>query len=296
MRVLILGGGGMLGHKLGQLYRNRFETWVTVRSTFREYEQLDIFDQDRTIGNVDVFDFDTVIRAFDVARPDAVINAIGVIKQLPSAKDPITALTINSLLPHRLALLCQAAGSRLISLSTDCVFNGRKGMYKEEDISDAEDLYGRTKFLGEATGEKSLTIRSSIIGRELQSSHSLVEWFLSKRGGRIKGFTRAIYSGFPTATMAEIIADIIENHPELSGLFHISSEPINKFDLLCLMRDAFKMQIEIEPDAELHIDRSLDSSRFRSATGFTPEPWPQMIAAMAADPTPYNEWRRTSVA
>lgn len=285
----------MLGHKLGQIYRERFETWVTVRSGFRDYERFNLFDRERTLGGVDIFDFDTVTRAFAFARPDVVINAIGVIKQLPTAKDPITALTINSLFPHRLAALAQATGCRLITLSTDCVFNGRRGMYTEDDAADAEDLYGRTKFLGEATGAQSLTLRTSIIGRELESAHSLVEWLLSNRGGRVKGYTKAIYTGFPTIIMAEIIADLIEKHPEVSGLYHVSSEPVNKFELLSLMRDAYQAQIEIEPDADFQIDRSLDSSRFREATGFEPRSWPEMIAAMAADPTPYDEWRRESV-
>jgi dTDP-4-dehydrorhamnose reductase len=295
VRVLILGGGGMLGHKLGQVYRERFETWVTLRAGFDAYERFKLFDRERVFEGVDVFDFETVKRAFDVARPDVVINAVGVIKQLPTAKDPIVALTINSLLPHRLAELCRASNARLITLSTDCVFNGRRGMYTEADVADAEDLYGRTKYLGEATGENCLTLRTSIIGRELESSHSLVEWFLSNRGGKVKGFTNAIYTGFPTLVMAEIIADLIERHPNLSGLYHVSSEPINKYDLLKLLRDAYRVEIEIEPDSEFRIDRSLDSKRFREATGFAPLAWPLMIKRMADDPTPYDEWRRESV-
>jgi len=295
VRVLIIGGGGMLGHKLAQVYRNRFETWATVRSSFREYESFDLFDSERVIGGVDVFDFDTIIRAFAVARPDVAVNAVGVIKQLPTAKDPIVALTINSLFPHKLASLCQASGSRLITLSTDCVFNGRRGMYTEEMVADAEDLYGRTKYLGEAVGPQSLTLRTSIIGRELGSAHSLVEWFLSNRGGKVKGFTKAIYTGFPTIVMAEIIADLIENHQDLSGLYHVSSEPINKYELLRLIRDAYRISVEIEPDENFQIDRSLDSSRFREATNFSPASWREMIEAMAADATSYEEWRNRSV-
>lgn len=295
MRVLICGGGGMLGHKLGQVYRDRFETWVTLRGGFRDYERFDLFDRERTVEGVDVFDFETVTRAFATARPDVVINAIGVIKQLPTAKDPIVALTINSLFPHRLAALCRDANARLITLSTDCVFNGRKGMYTEDNVADAEDLYGRTKYLGEATGENCLTLRTSIIGRELGSAHSLVEWFLSNRGGKVKGFANAIYSGFPTVIMAEIIADLIERHPKLSGLYHVSSEPINKYELLRLMLDAYRAEIEIEPDADFRIDRSLDSKLFREATGFKSPTWPEMIKKMADDPTPYDEWRRTIV-
>jgi dTDP-4-dehydrorhamnose reductase len=292
---LILGGGGMLGHKLAQVYRDRFETWVTVRSNSSSYERFNLFDGKRTLGGVDVTDFDTVLGAFASAVPEVVINAVGVIKQLPEAKDPITALAINSLFPHRLSALCRATGARLITLGTDCVFSGWRGMYTESDLADAEDLYGRTKFLGETTGPKCLTLRTSIIGRELGSSHSLVEWFLSNRGGKVKGYTKAIYTGFPTIIMADIIADLIEHHPKLSGLFHVSSAPISKYDLLCLIRDAYRVPVEIEPDTEFEIDRSLDSRRFRGATGFTPPSWEAMIAAMSADPTPYDDWRRASV-
>jgi dTDP-4-dehydrorhamnose reductase len=284
----------MLGHKLAQVYRDRFETWVTVRSCFEDYERFNLFDEKRTIGGVDGMEFDTVTRALEIARPDVIVNAVGVIKQLPTSEDPIVALTINSLLPHKLAAHCRSIGCRLITLSTDCIFNGRRGMYTEDDTSDAEDLYGRTKYLGEVAGARCLTLRSSIIGRELKSSHSLVEWFLSNRGAKVRGFSKAIYSGFPTLTMARIIAELIEDHSELHGVYNVSSDPINKYDLLRLMRDTYGIEVEIEPDSEFEIDRSLDSSRFRAATGFKPESWPEMIQEMADDPTPYDEWRRTS--
>jgi dTDP-4-dehydrorhamnose reductase len=284
----------MLGHKLGQIYRDRFDTWVTVRSSYRDYDRYSLFDSEHTIGDVDAMDFETVTRAFQAARPDVVINAIGIIKQLPAAEDHVVALTINSLFPHRLASLCASVGCRLITLSTDCVFNGKKGMYTEDDVPDAEDLYGRTKFLGEVDDENCLTLRTSIIGRELESSHSLVEWFLSNQGGSVKGFTKAIYSGFPTVTMAGIMAKVIEDHKELNGVYQVSTDPISKYELLLLMRDAYGVSIEVIPEHDYQIDRSLVSTRFREATGFRPETWPDMIQAMAADPTPYDEWRRTS--
>ena len=294
MKMLILGGTGMLGHKLVQAYKERFETWVTLRSEFHDYERFNFFERERTIGGVDGFDVATVVRAFHTARPEVVINAIGVIKQLPEADDAFTALNINSLFPHRLAALCRASGCRLISLSTDCVFNGRRGAYTEDDISDAEDMYGRTKFLGEVAAEQCLTLRTSIIGRELASSHGLVEWFLNNVGKTVRGYTEAIYTGLPTAIMAELIATVIEDHPDLSGVYHVSSDHISKYDLLVLMRDAYGIQIEIAPFDGYRIDRSLNSKRFRDVTGFKPKPWAEMINAMAADSTPYDEWRRTS--
>jgi dTDP-4-dehydrorhamnose reductase len=291
MRVLILGGAGMLGHKLWQVFQARFDTWVTVRSSYSFYARYGLFDPERMISSVDVFAFDTVIRAMAAVRPDVVINAIGVIKQLPAAKDPIISLTVNSMFPHRLAVLCQAAHVRLIHISTDCVFSGGKGMYTENEVSDAEDLYGRSKFLGEVSGPNCLTLRTSIIGRELGTTSGLVEWFLSSRNGRVQGYSRAIYSGFPTLALAQIIVDLLEQHPDLSGLYHVSSEPIDKYNLLCLLRETYQVPIEIDPFPGVCIDRSLDSSRFQAATNFAPLPWLEMVQAMVEDPTPYDEWR-----
>ena len=294
MRVLILGGSGMLGHKLWQVCNDRFDAWVTVRGNYRAYAKYNLFDTQRLLGGVDAFNFDTVVRALASAQPDVVINCIGIVKQVAAAKDPFISLALNSLFPHKLANLCRAAGVRLIHISTDCVFSGCKGMHTEDDVSDAEDLYGRSKFLGEVDGPGCLTLRTSIIGRELQTSNGLVEWFLSNRGGKVRGYTRAIYSGFTTLAISDIIANVIEHHPELSGVYHVSSEPINKYDLLCLLRDAYQMQVKIEPYPEVCIDRSLDSSRFRAATNFTPPTWDAMIQAIAEDSTPYDKWRASN--
>ena len=226
--------------------------------------------------------------------PDVVVNTIGIIKQLPAAKDPIVSIAVNSLFPHRLARLCQATSARLIHIGTDCVFSGRKGMYVEDDVPDPEDLYDRSKLLGEVAGPACLTLRTSFIGRELQSSNGLVEWFLNNRGGCVQGFTNVIFSGLATRTLAGLIADVIERHPDLSDIYHVSSEPISKYQLLCLLREVFQIPIEIEPVLHHNIDRSLDSHRFRSAIGYVPPPWPTMVQAMASDPTTYEAWRRTS--
>lgn len=291
MKVLILGGSGMLGHKLVQCWSERFEVWATVRSDYRRYEKFGILRPERTIPHVQAESFDTVMHALAAAKPDVVVNCIGVIKQLPTAKDPIPTLTFNSIFPHRVAALCRAAGVRMITFSTDCVFNGRKSNYTEEDFSDAEDLYGRSKFLGEVAGEGCFTLRTSIIGRELETAHSLIDWFLSNRGGRVKGFTNAIYTGFPTIVMADILANVIENHPDLSGVYHVSSDPIDKFELLCLVNKAFDSKIEIEPFDDFYCDRSLDSTKFRAATGFKPQPWAEMVKRMADDSTPYDKFK-----
>jgi dTDP-4-dehydrorhamnose reductase len=291
VRVLILGAGGMLGHKLAQELKTEFEVWATVRGPSDAYARYGLLDDGRILPGIDASNLDTVAGAIDHTRPDAVINCIGIIKQLPASHDPVSSLTINSLLPHQLQRLCRPHGARLLHFSTDCVFNGRKGMYTEDDPSDALDLYGRTKFLGEVAGAGALTIRSSMIGRELSTASGLVEWFLSQRGGRVGGYTRAVYSGFTTQAMARIVRSVLVDYPQLEGLWQVSSDPIAKYDLLLLMRDAYGLDVDLVPDDRVHIDRSLDSSRFRALTAFVPPSWQTMIRDMAMDPAPYEEWR-----
>ena len=291
MRILIFGGTGMLGHKLAQTLAAEHEVYITVRGGFAEVSKYGIFNAERTIGSVSATDIGSVRTAIERAKPDVVINAIGVIKQLPTSKDVIATLATNSIFPHELEQLGREFGFRLICISTDCVFDGKKGNYTENETPNALDLYGQSKHWGEVNAPNCLTMRTSIIGRELGTSHSLIDWFLSNRGGTVKGYRRAIYSGFPTIVFADILRVLINDHQELSGLFHVSSEPINKFDLLQLVKNAYGADIEIEPFDDFEIDRSLDSTRFGEAIGFIPPSWPEMIERMAADDTPYDRWR-----
>lgn len=208
------------------------------------------------------------------------INAVGIVKQRSAAKDSIPSLEINALFPHRLALLCKAIGARMIHMSTDCVFSGRKGLYEETDPADAEDLYGKTKFLGEVNESNCVTIRTSIIGRELSRKKSLVEWFLAQKGP-VKGYKKAIFSGFTTLEMSRIIEMILVDHPKKSGVYQVSADPINKFDLLTLIRDAMNLPTEIIPDSDFQCDRSLVSSRFRKEFNYAPPSWKTMVSELA---------------
>lgn len=291
-RILILGAAGMLGHKLCQIYRQDYDVYYTARADFQIYQKYGIFEKDKMTKDVDVLNFDKLICVFDQVKPEIVINCIGIIKQLKEAKDPIVSIKVNSLFPHQLANICKACGARMFHISTDCVFNGKKGMYTEADPSDAEDLYGRTKFIGEVNRDGCLTIRTSIIGRELNTQSGLVEWFLGNKGKKVKGFKKAVYTGFTTIALAKIIKNIIDNFPNLSGLYQVSSEPIDKFSLLNIIKDKFKLDIEIEPETQTSIDRSLNSSLFRKITGFTPLSWDAMIEEMAHDKTPYDLWHK----
>lgn len=293
MKVLILGGSGMLGHKLWQNFAKRFDVYATLRKSPAALP-AGLFDPARMRLGVSTEDFDNVRRVFEELRPQVVVNCIGVIKQDAAGKDPVTSITVNSLFPQRLAKLSQESNARLIHVSTDCVFSGRTGNYREDDSPDAEDLYGRSKLLGEVTGQDCITIRTSMIGRELIGSHGLLEWFLSQQGRKVRGFKRAIFSGFTTQALADLIAGIITDHPRMNGLWHVGSEPISKFDLLTLVKQTYELAIEIEPDNDFVCDRSLDSTRFRQATGIQPPAWPEMIENLRADPTPYEEIRSTN--
>lgn len=292
MKVLILGGAGMLGHKLWQTLSSRYETWVTIRSGREAYESLRLFDINRLLPHVEATDFQAVAAAVEQVRPQVVVNCLGIIKQLREAHDPLLSITVNSLFPHRVGELCEQHGARLIHISTDCVFSGRRGAYTEDDLPDPPDLYGRSKLLGEVTSPHQ-TIRTSIIGREIASTSGLVEWFLSQPGPVVRGYTKAIFSGFPTVILAEIIADVIERSTALNGFWHVSSEPINKYDLLRLLCEAYDKRVELEPYPDVQIDRSLVSDRFRAATGFRPASWEKMVERMAADTTPYEMWRKS---
>ena len=279
-RVLVLGASGMLGNAVLRLFAESpgYEAIGSARSS-GVLSLLPDRLRGSVICGVDVESFDSLTRLFANTRPDVVINCIGLVKQLAEADDPLSAIPINALLPHRLARLCDVAGARLVHMSTDCVFSGAKGMYTEADMSDAKDLYGRSKYLGEVDYPHAITLRTSIIGNELSGAHSLVGWFLAQQGS-VRGFRRAIFSGLPTVELARVIRDHVLPHPELRGLYHVSAEPINKFDLLTLMARAYGKTIAITPDDNLAIDRSLDSSRFREATGYQPEPWPELVRRM----------------
>lgn len=292
MKILILGGSGMLGHRLWINLRTEHEVWVTIRQTTSPFPDRPEFPTNYVRTDVDASNFDQVTRALASIQPDLVINCIGLIKQMGHlARDPIMSISLNALLPHRISLVCRSAKIRMIHISTDCVFSGKKGNYLESDQSDAEDLYGRSKFLGEvAYPPHSLTLRTSIIGRELKTRLGLIEWFLSQEdGSTINGYKRAIFTGFTTDELSRIIMDYIIPRPDLTGLYQVSSAPISKYDLLHLANEAFGKKVNILPEEGFFCDRSLDSTRFRQTAGYQPPSWPEMIQEMAKDSHFYNQ-------
>lgn len=252
-------------------------------SEVRDYFPVNMLK--RVIESVDALNIDTVKEVIERFRPLVVINCIGIIKQLPLSNDPLTIIPLNALFPHQLASICKDAECRLIHPSTDCVFSGSKGQYAEDDKLSAADLYGISKYLGEVKYDHTLTIRTSIIGHELSSKLSLIEWFLTQTES-VKGFTKAIYTGFPTIEISRIIAEYILPDETLSGLYHVSSDPISKYELLKLVSRIYKKKIEIIPFDEYTDNKSLLSHRFRDKTGYIPPSWENLVTNM------YNNFRQ----
>ncbi len=282
MRILILGGDGMLGHQLFKHLRPRHDVRVTLHQPLQAYRQFGLFSAENAYSGLDVIQLERLMEVLADFHPEAVVNGIGIIKQRAASRESIPSLEINALFPHRLAILCKMIGARLIHLSTDCVFSGKKGNYSEEDLSDAEDLYGRSKYLGEVNDSHCLTFRTSMIGRELSRKQSLLEWFLAQKD-TIKGFRGAIFTGFTTLELSRIIERMIVDYPAAAGLYHVSSEPISKYDLLMLVKKKLNLGIEIVPDDSYRCDRSLDSSRFRREFRYRPPAWEDMIEELSRD-------------
>lgn len=281
-KILVLGATGMLGNAIMRALfdsEDGYRVFGTMRSSsgLRHFSSI---PRERFVTDLNVQNQEEVVALLSSLRPDVVINCVGLVKQHADASDPLAALSINSMLPHRLAGLCALMGARLIHVSTDCVFDGAKGGYIESDPSDARDLYGKTKFLGEVAAPH-ITLRTSIIGHELDSTRSLIGWFLSQEG-TIQGYTRAVFSGLPTIELANVIRDYVLPNPGLSGLYHVAAAPISKHDLLTLVSKAYGKSIKIIPDDDFALDRSLNGDRFTKATGYRAPSWPELVAKMQA--------------
>jgi dTDP-4-dehydrorhamnose reductase len=290
-RIVVTGGAGMLGHKLFQRLAEKFpEVYCTIREdpNAEPVCRIPLLHGPKVIQGVDVTDFEALQRTLRALQPDYVVNCVGIIKQRDEARSAIPSILINSLLPHKLAEMAAGWGGRVIHFSTDCVFSGKRGGYVETDDSDADDMYGKSKFLGEVAGENGLTLRTSIIGRELVEHRSLLDWFLSQNHRKVRGFRRVIYSGVTTNYMADVVAKIIDNYPKLHGLYQVVSDPISKYDLLSLLRDAYGLDIDIEAEDQTISDRSMKGDKLCSAIGHQTPPWPELVRQLSEDPTLYE--------
>jgi len=291
--ILVIGASGMLGHRLWLDLSKDHHVVGTLRTPNPVLASWASSSSSATLeSGFDALDFSGIESLIEKLRPDFVINAVGAIKQYKTMSSE-NMIQLNALLPWRLADACRSHGAKLILVSTDCVFDGEDGNYLETDPTNAKDLYGRSKALGEVTDRDDvLTLRTSIIGRELRGDLSLVEWFLeaSKSQQEISGFSKAMYSGLPTHTLAQCVQKIIEQKTFLSGLFHISSEPIDKFSLLQLLARKIGYEGEVVPKSLPVVERSLNSEKLRSAVDFEiPSRWEELIEDLMIDFKKYEQ-------
>jgi dTDP-4-dehydrorhamnose reductase len=281
--LLILGAGGMLGHQLWLGLGERLAVTGALRTDHPGLRTLE--DQRRRlVTGFDAACQESVARLLDQVDPSCVINAVGVIKQLPEGDDPVTCIRLNSLFPHELHTLCRSRGVRLIHISTDCVFSGARGGYREEDPPDALDLYGRSKALGEVTGEGAVTLRTSIIGHELKHRLSLLEWFLAQ-SGEVTGYAGVRWNGVTTVELSRVIEEIVLPRPELTGLYQVAADALGKDELLRRIAGAYGLSTRVQSKPDPRNDKTLDGTWFREATGWQAPPWEQMLTDM------HEQWR-----
>jgi len=281
MRIIILGGTGMLGHQLWKYLPSCFpDTFVTIRNGRADYGHDCLYQSDRVIENMDVSDLNVVTVVLKAIQPKVILNCIALTPRREVPDNPIPSIFLNALLPHHLAKVAGDIGARVIHFSTDCVFDGVAGNYKDNSPTNAADLYGRTKALGEITADHVLTLRSSFIGRELRDGSELLDWFLAQQG-EVKGFKNAIYTGFTTLEISRVIEHLLRRYPDASGLYNVSSDPISKYDLLKLIAEKMRPGMKVLPEEQFRCDRSLDSTRFRKEFDYTPPNWGTMVEELS---------------
>ncbi|MCP3445668.1 SDR family oxidoreductase [Bradyrhizobium sp. CCGUVB14] len=281
MNVLVLGATGLLGNAVFRSLSKMQD--ARVAGTIRQEAARRLFDPalvERLTAVDNIEDTKRQADLFDTLRPDVVVNCVAVGRPAPA--DPMRSVAIYAVLPQRLSQLCHRTGARFIQISSDGVFSGNKGAYTEDDLPDADDVYGTSKFLGEVDAPHAVTLRTSIIGHELQGGSGLLEWFLSQQD-ECRAFTRAIFSGFPTIVLADMIRDVVIPRPDLCGIYHVATRPISKFDLLLLVAEHYGKRIKLVADDRQAPDRSLVADRFEQATGYKPPDWPALVDAMYRD-------------
>jgi dTDP-4-dehydrorhamnose reductase len=282
--VLVLGAGGMLGHKVVQTLAA--DAALEVHAASRRAVPPGFIPAGvASSTGVDLSAGSRPLRVLlERVRPDVIVNAIGAIKQKDLAATIDETFFLNASLPHLLPLLNPNPNGRVIHISTDCVFDGAKGAYREDDGPDAVDVYGRSKAVGEIGYGPHVTLRTSIIGFEITGHLGLLSWFLKQSpGSAVRGFTKAIFSGLPTVTLSRVIRDTITRHGDLSGLYHVASDPISKYALLGRVNEALDLGCRLEPDDRVKIDRSLDDTRFRQATGTIRPDWEALVDELRND-------------
>lgn len=279
MNVLITGASGMIGHTLAR---------IISQSTL--YRVIGVGQRPKSLinglGNAQYYQFGDLTnkqnteKLFAEFKPEIIINCAGLTKHIEIGNVPKYAIELNALFPHVLADYASRNSCRLVHISSDCVFNGEDGDYTESSITNAYDVYGKTKALGEVEGDH-LTLRTSTIGHEQGTSFGLLEWFLKQ--SECEGYPHAIFSGLPTVELGQLIRDFVLPNQSLSGLFNVGASPIDKYSLLNLIADQYGLSTSIISNGTFTIDRSLNSMKFTNETGYVAPDWPILISKMFSE-------------
>jgi dTDP-4-dehydrorhamnose reductase len=281
MKILVIGGDGMLGHELLAGLSASHEVAVTLRRDLSAYLDYGVFSSSNAFPGVDVRNADRVLEAVAEYRPQVIVNAAGIVKQRADANRSIPSIEVNSLFPHRLAVIARSAGARLVHISTDCIFSGDRGGYRETDVPDPVDLYGRSKLLGEVDEDGCITLRTSMIGLELANRLSLVEWALAQPGS-LTGYRKVLYSGLTTMELSRVINEVVVRHPDLHGIWHVASEPISKYDLLEGLFRRIGRDGDVRAEDGVVSNRTMSGEAFEKATGYAVMSWDDMLDELAA--------------
>ena len=289
MRILILGGSGLIGNRLVRTLDEVADVFATTRKDDSDGFPKKLLKRNKWITKFEASDFKLVEKKIRESKPDVLINCVGDTKRGLFPKDLSSQMQINSLLPHFLNSLAIDLGVRLVHLSTDCVFSGGKGNYSETFVPDAIDVYGRFKADGEFCNPFNLTLRTSFVGREINSFTNLFEWARRNQNRKIQGFKNVVYSGFTTLAFSTIVKEIIFEKQNLTGLWNVASKPISKLDLLVMLNDSLKYNLDIESNDEVVLNRSLNSEEFKKSTQICIPSWAKMIEDYALDDIWYTE-------
>jgi dTDP-4-dehydrorhamnose reductase len=288
-RILVLGAGGMLGHMAVRVLGETFEVFGTTRGDKNSLPMLAKFlTKEQWLTGIDVLNDQQLEEVFALVKPDAVINCVGLIKQKMDSGSYIQSIEINALLPHKLYELSNKHGAKLIQISTDCVFTCDEGINNQSDTPNAADLYGRTKYLGEVNYGSALTLRTSIVGRQISGQESFFEWILGQKGNVASGYRNAIYTGLTTFALSRVISEILSSNFSLSGLWQVASQPISKFELMTKLNETLALNIDIQENIDFQCDRRLDGTPFLLETRIHVPSWDEMVQQFSQDQINYQ--------
>ena len=283
MRILILGADGMIGHKIAQSLED-FELILASRKSI-SLKSIGIIKGKMVLHNLITDSLDLLL---DSTTPDIIINCAGITTRRGVEDNIVNTGLLNSELPHKLDSWANLNSKKLIHFSTDCVFSGNRGNYLDNDFADADDIYGKSKALGEVDSPNTLTLRCSMIGRELYNFTELFEWLLKNKNKKIEGYSNTFYSGITTVRMGIILNQILKKNLNLSGIYNISSTPISKFDLLIKLSNAFNLNVEVKQNTNNKSNKVLISEKFTEITGIYPPNWDDLISEFKEDCEKYK--------